>query len=302
MKFVQPQVFRIASTQVEQDGLQAFLDEVGAPEWSTDAEEDADALSEVAGRLCYKSFGVELNPNITRVREGNMPYVGNVLKQQHGSVFEHASASFAILGVSRIFTHELVRHRVGTAFSQESLRFVRLDALTAYYPEIGFGYDTLLDLWDSLSEEGRARARAVHGGAGALTEAETRERFARNTAMDLRREMQRTFEDAERVQRNIAAALYLVHCRSFDVKKLITSAMRRLAPEGLGTGIVYTSNHRALRDVIHRRTSRHAEEEIRVVFARIFELAREIAPAIYQDAKVDVFRGVPEITFETVRV
>ena len=36
--------------------------------------------------------------------------------------------------MSRVFTHELVRHRAGSAMSQESLRFVRLDTLSAYVP------------------------------------------------------------------------------------------------------------------------------------------------------------------------
>jgi len=307
MQFVRPQVFRIARTEIEREGLDAFLDAVGAPEWETDAEADADKLSEVAGRFCYKSFGTELNPNITKVREGNKPYIGNVLRQQHGSVFEHPTVSFAILGVSRIFTHELVRHRVGTAFSQESLRFVRLDKLMAYFPEVGFGYDTMLKLWDSLTDEGKDRARAIHApltvpGKSPTPDDEVRNLFARHMAEDLRREMKRVFEDAEKVQKNLAKSLYLDHCTSFEVKKKITSAMRRMAPEGLGTGIIYSNNHRTMRDVIQKRTSRHAEEEIRVVFARIFELANEVAPAIYQDARVGIWDGLPEIEFETSRV
>ena len=41
-------------------------------------------------------------------------------------MLEHANYSFALRNVSRVFTHELVRHRAGSAFSQESLRYVRL--------------------------------------------------------------------------------------------------------------------------------------------------------------------------------
>jgi len=52
----------------------------------------------------------------------------------HGSVLEHPALNFIFADVSRVFTHELVRHRAGTAISQESLRFVRLDALSAYVP------------------------------------------------------------------------------------------------------------------------------------------------------------------------
>ena len=41
-------------------------------------------------------------------------------------MLEHANYSFALRNVSRVFTHELVSHRAGSAFSQESLRYVRL--------------------------------------------------------------------------------------------------------------------------------------------------------------------------------
>jgi len=41
----------------------------------------------------------------------NMGYMANILKQQHYSIMEHASATFYIEGVSRNLTHELIRHR-----------------------------------------------------------------------------------------------------------------------------------------------------------------------------------------------
>jgi thymidylate synthase (FAD) len=139
MRFKLPKVFMIAETVVIPDGLRAMLEEVGAPDWRVKGAHlngGGEALAEVAGRLCYKSFGTDLNPNVTRVREGNHDYVTNVVKQQHGSVFEHAVVTFGFIGVSRVFTHEMVRHRAGTAFSQESLRYVRLEKLDAYPPMV----------------------------------------------------------------------------------------------------------------------------------------------------------------------
>src|SRR5690606_28015896 len=104
------------------------------PHWKTDAPSDSERLCEVMGRLCYRSFEPGLNPNVTRVREGNETYLANILNVGHGSVIEHANLNFIFADVSRVFTHELVRHRAGTAMSQESLRFVRLDKLSAYVP------------------------------------------------------------------------------------------------------------------------------------------------------------------------
>jgi thymidylate synthase (FAD) len=69
------------------------------------------------------------------VRTDQHEYLGNLLASLHGSVLEHASDTFAFHNVSRVFTHELVRHRAGSAFSQESLRYVRLAEIGFRVPE-----------------------------------------------------------------------------------------------------------------------------------------------------------------------
>jgi thymidylate synthase (FAD) len=134
VNLVTPKVFLVGESRVIDSGLQAYLAHVGVPDWGTDAPSDAERLCEVMGRLCYRSFEPGLNPNVTRVRQGNAPYLANILEVGHGSVIEHAVLNFIFADVSRVVTHELVRHRAGTAMSQESLRFVRLDSLSAYVP------------------------------------------------------------------------------------------------------------------------------------------------------------------------
>lgn len=76
-----------------------------------------DFIPETAGRLCYQSF--------TKPRPGgNAAYLGRILSEGHGSVLEHAQIGFIIHGVSRSLTHELIRHKAGTAVSELSQRFV----------------------------------------------------------------------------------------------------------------------------------------------------------------------------------
>lgn len=134
MKQVEPKVFLIGETRINADGMQAYLDHIGVPQWQTDAPSDSEHVTEVMGRLCYRSFEPGLNPNVTKVREGSEKYLRNIIEVGHGSVLEHAVLNFIFADVSRVVTHELVRHRAGTAISQESLRFVRLDSLSAYVP------------------------------------------------------------------------------------------------------------------------------------------------------------------------
>ncbi|KIQ62422.1 hypothetical protein TR51_25635 [Kitasatospora griseola] len=79
---------------------------------------DADALSETAGRVCYKSFD---RPNpATAV---NTSYMRNIIKQGHFSVLEHVSVTFLVQDVSRSLLAELTRHR-HLSFSVVSQRYV----------------------------------------------------------------------------------------------------------------------------------------------------------------------------------
>jgi thymidylate synthase (FAD) len=134
MRFVEAKAIFLASTALHTPGVVEFLESIGAPQWATDARSDGEALIELAGRGCYNSWEVGLNPNLTGRRDGNRPYVGNLIAQKHWSVFEHVSVTFGLLGISRVATHELVRHW-SARFSQQSLRFVRLTDLGCYLPE-----------------------------------------------------------------------------------------------------------------------------------------------------------------------
>jgi thymidylate synthase (FAD) len=251
VEFTEPKVFLVGETRVIEDGLSAYLAHLGVPEWETDAPSDAERLCEVFGRLCYRSFGPGLNPNVTRVREGNARYLEHIAEVGHGSVFEHAVVNFIFADVSRVFTHELVRHRAGSAFSQESLRFVRLDKLSAYVP---------------------THIRENEEGAEIFV---------------------KTYEQLEELQQRLAELYRLDDEKSFDRKKKLTSAFRRMAPIGVATTIGWSCNFRALRHVIERRTDPAAEEEIRLVFGKVFDLMRGRYPNLFADYEVEMVDDLP---------
>ena len=134
MRRVTPKVFLIGESAVNPQGMSDYLTHVGAPEWTTDAPSDGEKIAEFMGRLCYRSWKPGMNANVTKVREGNAQYLGNILNVKHGSVIEHPVTHWVFADVSRVFTHELVRHRAEVAISQESLRFVRLTDLGLWLP------------------------------------------------------------------------------------------------------------------------------------------------------------------------
>jgi len=73
--------------------------------WEPDAD-GGQALAELASRLCYRSHR---KPNPATAT--NATYLANILRQRHESVFEHASVTFYVAGVSRTLLTELSRHR-----------------------------------------------------------------------------------------------------------------------------------------------------------------------------------------------
>ncbi len=58
--------------------------------------------------------------------------VRKVMESGHGSTIEHVNFTFAISGVTRTLSHQLVRHRAGTAFDQQSQRYVSFKARDNY--------------------------------------------------------------------------------------------------------------------------------------------------------------------------
>lgn len=252
MEYVEPEVYLVGKTgDVE---YYPFLDDINATEYVSNAQSDAEELIEFNGRLCYRSFLVGLNPNVTKVREDNQEYITNILKSGHGSVLEHASANFVFHNVSRVFTHELVRHRVGTAMSQESLRYVRLEDINMWLPDEFMNDEEVLDKVEDYVRQG------------------------------------------EELQKWLAQHFKLDETKDFGYKKKITSAMRRFAPEGLATSIGWTANMRTLRHCIEMRTSRHAEIEIRLVFAKVAKIAKQNWPALFADYSQEVIDGIEEWT------
>lgn len=265
MRRVEPKIFLIGETKIHWEGVAAYLNHIGVPnwkprDWTRDAPSDIEKLIEIYGRLCYRSFGVGLNPNITKVRETNREYLKNIIEVKHGSVLEHGFVNFVFADVSRVFTHELVRHRVGTSISQESLRFVRIEDMGLWFPPLVEENDEAMTLF------------------------------------------LQTARDLEEVQKKLTEAFKVAEKRSFHEKKRITTVMRRLLPEGLATTIGWGANIRTLRWLISMRTEPGAEEEIRLVFGKVAEILIERYPNLFDDFQKEMADGLPWYRTSSVKV
>jgi thymidylate synthase (FAD) len=256
-----PEVLIIARSGVDFDAMVDYLVAVGGESWlervapllvPEGTVSEGEALVEFAGRLCYRSWEPGLNPNVRQVRTDVHAYLDNILKSLHGSVLEHSFYVFVFHHVSRVFTHELVRHRIGTSISQESLRFVRLDDLPFWFPD-----------WAQADEELMQRSM------GLLAEMEKHQRWmAEHFALD-------------------------APGKTFEEKKFRTSFMRRFAPEGVATGLVWGANLRTIRHVLQMRTDPGAEEEMRLVFGTVGDIIAHECPFLFDDFQADEGVWVP---------
>lgn len=76
----------------------------------------------LAARLCYSPTSIdELREKLAATDIES--FLDKIMSLGHHSVLEHASFTFGIEGVSRVTTHQLVRHRIAS-FSQQSQRYV----------------------------------------------------------------------------------------------------------------------------------------------------------------------------------
>jgi thymidylate synthase (FAD) len=242
-----PRVHLVGESAVEASGVEAFLDEHGAS-WTTDAETGGEKLVEAAGRLCYMSFG--------KGRKTSREYLGHILEVGHGSVLEHSVWNFIIVGVSRSFTHELIRHRAGFGYSQLSQRYV--DESEAEYIEPDcIAEDPELDaIWrEAVGTAQDAYCRLVER----LTEkfAELPDRTAR--------------------------------------RKMARQAARSVLPNACETKIFVTANARALRHFIELRATPEADVEIRAAAVQILRIMQERAPNMFGDYEITTLADGTEV-------
>lgn len=238
MRTAQLRVVKVAETRFALDESEGMPWAV----WTTETESDAARLVEFAGRACYQSWQ-KPNP-ATRTNEG---YLSHILELKHYSVIEHAGFTVMLTGVSRSFTHEMVRHR-HFSYSQLSQRFVSEDDAPFVIPPLF---------------RGDPEATAVFE--------------------DLYVQIQEAYQKLTDIGAKKLKALDEKTLR----RKRAREAARCVLPNMTETHIVITGNHRAWREFFEKRGELHVDQEMREVAVAIFkEVAQPLAPALYRDFRV----------------
>ena len=217
---------------------------------------NGDDIAEFAGRQCYRSWG--------KGREASA-YIENILAEAHGSVFEHSHVGFQISGVSRSFSHELIRHSIGTGVSQESQRFVDAKDLMFVVPPLMANHVEGMSREEMEQDEELVEFRLACGEA-------------------LRRYINLQEKLYARLKR-LEAAGATEKAKTSAIKRA-NEAARSVLPNGAETRMVYTTNLRALRHILLSRGNEFADLEIRRVAVQMLEVARSYAPLFFADMEV----------------
>lgn len=278
-QLVQPSTYRVGFSELDEPEVLRFLRDTGNEDfWQSvlaakaGGVSTAEILCSMMAKLCYDSLTLGKNANVTRIRD--IPdNIRGCFDQGHGTVFEHVGLNFVTRNCSRVFTHELVRHRVGTSYSQQSGRYVRLDS-------IDLVFDPILEPVRDLFE---AHATATEELV-----------YLAECRLGLRKPNPANPQPAENWVSTYNDEVKWVPDNSFDfaLRKKLTSAIRRVAPNGQANTIGYTINLRALRHFVMARTAPAAEWEIRLVAGQVYDLAKEKWPLMFHGAREKVVDGL----------
>lgn len=195
-----------------------------------------DAVCNMAAGTCVSEDIPVLEMSVNKYRA-----LKGALASGHESVVEHASFTFAISGVSRALTHQLVRHRTGIAYSQQSQRYVNMDGFEYVMPKS-------IDYSDKM-----CRTKLISDPDTPLIH---------DAYIELMDEIQSLYEQ-------------------FVEAGIPEEDARYILPNATCTNIVVTVNARELRHIAGLRMCARAQLEIRELVTKMVELAKEVAPTIF---------------------
>jgi thymidylate synthase (FAD) len=250
----EPRVYLVGRQVMDREAVDEFLDEYGMS-WETDTEVGGEQIVEAAGRICYLSFG--------KGRKTNKEYIANLMSMKHGSVLEHAVWDLVIAGVSRSFSHELVRHRAGFGYSQLSQRYVDESMANFVEPEIIARDPKMHEVWlRSVKASHEAYVELVEGLAKVAEE--------------------RALAAGEKVNKT-------------HLRKQVREAARSVLPNATETMIFVSANARALRHFIELRGSEGADAEIRRVAVKVLRTMQAEAPTLFGDYTIETLPDGGEV-------
>lgn len=248
---------------------------------------EPDKIVAEAAKLCYSPVGVdEIEKNLDDEKIAN--FVNHLVSIGHESPIEHVSFTFAIEGISRTCSHQIVRHRIAS-FSQQSQRYVKLDQFEYIVPPSIAKYPKLKQQFIKHMEDSQ---RAYDSLVDELMY---------NTFFEKYRDK---FEQiVAELQDGIESGKYLIDTQELDIlrckypklyskiEKGCIEDARYVFPNACETKMVFTINARSLYNFFRQRCCERAQWEIRQLADEMLKLVKEVAPVLFKNAGAPCVRG-----------
>ena len=213
-----------------------------------------------AAKLCYSKVGIdEIQENLTE--EGIEKFVSMLSAIGHHSPLEHCTFTFAVEGISRACSHQLVRHRIAS-YSQQSQRYVKLDKFDYIIPTAIENNEFAKDIFLNAMEQDQ---KAYNG----IVEELMNEYIASSGY---------TLASIPKNEYN-------------KLEKLAIEDARYVFPNACETKIVFTMNVRTLMNFFTHRCCDRAQWEIRDLANEMLIQVKEIAPTLFKKAGASCVRG-----------
>lgn len=258
-----------------------------------------------AAKLCYSKIGIE-DMNVSD--EEAFKFVNRLASMGHESPIEHVSFTFAIEGVSRSLTHQLVRHRIAS-FSQQSQRYVKLaqfeyvippkikenaSACKVYIDQMQYAQNAYNKIYDELLLEA-AQKEGIYSKYMEYANEILFDRYKAESLMEAYDwEKIKPFNEIKSLDAWWAEydkSLPRNERKYTSTQKAIIEDARYVFPNACETKICVTMNARTLMNFFHHRCCDRAQWEIRELADEMCRLVKEVAPAIFCKAGPNCVSG-----------
>lgn len=218
-----------------------------------------DAVVAAAAKLCYSPVGVDgIMEKLTD--EEVAKFVNTLVNMGHESPIEHVSFTFAIEGISRSCSHQIVRHRIAS-FSQQSQRYVKLDQFEYIIPpEIERNEEAKKIFIESMNK--------------------CQEDYDKLVEILFAKHYQELLDKGVSEKKAKSQA-----------EKMSIEDARYVFPNACETKMVFTINARSLYNFFHHRCCERAQWEIRELATEMLRLVREVAPILFNNVGPNCLNG-----------
>jgi thymidylate synthase, flavin-dependent len=212
-----------------------------------------------AAKLCYSSAGIDdIMDNLSEDKVEK--FLGMLVSMGHESPIEHVNFTFGAEGISRVLTHQLVRHRIAS-YSQQSQRYVKLEQFEYIIPPQIDGVPEAKEKFISAMEY---------------------DNRCYNELVDLL--YKRNYEKLTAQGKSEKQAMS-------QAEKISIEDARYVFPNACETKIIFTMNARTLYNFFSHRCCNRAQWEIHALADEMLKKVKGVAPVLFKNAGPSCLRG-----------